>query len=56
MKGSILQLSSNHKRKKVNENDQSKIFLIIIIKCFDPFRLFLPHLSGNFVRQFVQFY
>ena len=42
MKGSLLQPSSNHKRKKVNENDQSKIFellllsVLILLVCFYP--------------------
>ena len=43
MKGSLLQPSSTHKRKKVDENDQSKIFELllllsglILLVCFYP--------------------
>ena len=42
MKGSLLQPSSTHKRKKVDENDQSKIFellllsVLILLVCFYP--------------------
>ena len=42
MKGSLLQPSSTHKRKKVDENDQSKIFELLLLSVLILFVCFYP--------------